>query len=567
MKKINIMILFAAAGLMQANAATWICSSTEAIAEGPASTTEGSLSYCIGNAVDNDIITFAPGMSGQAIEFMTSVKVEKSLTFDASSLVQPVVFDAKGNNQILMLSNYASRNDNSQVNRFNNITFQNGKANSNGEPGAIGSYASKVYFTDCRFLNNKSNDGTDRQPGAVRCISTLAFLYFNNCIFRGNEGNRQGGAIGVDIARVEINGCLFEENKAGISGAAIDIKGGSKSGANTSPSLTIRNSTFLNNTANIVSGKSGNGTIINCNQSTGYPIYLFNNTIVGNMNNNSGGNATIYTNSDDIFMAGNLMGGNKFNGTSYSNDVRIGSTKKITSYGYNIYYGVMPTDSEMQPTDAEYRSWTAAPYVVATANAAGVCVPNEADDLWKELKKIPGAMLAEFLGEDPVDQTGAPRTGRLGFIGAYELPSYVLEMSDDRYASVPEAGVQVFKAGEIVELTNMNGDFVSWLIDGTHRTDNPYSLTMDRDCSVTANYTPIASSITNLSPDDAQIYLSGAALQVKGMSGALLEIYTILGGKVISQTLASDSESISLANLSPGTYIVTTGNLAKKIVK
>ncbi|MCL1943786.1 MAG: T9SS type A sorting domain-containing protein [Candidatus Azobacteroides sp.] len=569
MKKSTITILFAALSLMQVNAATWVVNNTEAIAEGPASTTEGSLSYCIGNAADNDIIVFDAGMSGQSIEFLSAVKVEKSLTFDASSLLLPVSFDAKGNNQIMMLSNYANRNNNSQVNKFYNIIFKNGAAHVGDEPGAVGIYASKVYFTGCQFLNNKSDTGTGRQPGAIRCISPLAFIYFNNCIFRGNESVRQGGVISVDIAHVEIDGCLFESNLAGISGAAIDIKGGTKSGANTFPSLTIRNSTFLNNTANVVSGKSANGTVICCNQDNGYPIYLFNNTFVGNMNNNNS-NAAIYTNADDIFMGGNLFGGNKYNaasGIQYSNDVRIGSNKKITSYGYNIYYGIMPNSAEeMSSTDREYRAWTAAPYVEAVANVAGVCVPNETNGLWKDLKVIPNALLCEFIGENPVDQTGAPRTGKLGFIGAYEFPSYVLEVTDDRFASTPGNGETVYKAGETVELNNVSGEFVSWYINGQHYTDNPKQLVMDNDYSVAANYEQI-SAIENILVADAQIYLSGTTLQVKNLTDSSVVIYSIGGQQVISQVVVSGSGSIDLINLPHGIYIVKAGNRVKKIVR
>jgi hypothetical protein len=387
---------------------------------------------------------------------------------------------------------------------------------------------------------------------------------------------RSGGAISVDVAHLEIDRCLFEDNTTNVNATIIDVKGATASGANTTPGLTIRNSTFLNNAVVGTHSKSNDGHLIYSPtftvNSTGsyYPITLYNNTFVGNTNVNRASTSTIYSANQNITMAGNIFGGNrcKDNGTGviYCNDVRVGATPGvITSYGYNIYYGIMPSDSPMQSTDKEYREWTAAPYVVATANAEGVCVPNETDGLWKKLKVIPNALLIELLGEDPVDQTGAPRTSQLGFIGAYEFPSYVLEMSDDNYASTPESGFAAYKVGETAVLSNISPDFVSWFINEQHYTGNPYNLIMDQDYSVVANYRALA--IPNIAAGKEQISISGNTLTLENLAGVSVSIYYITGAKIISQIVASNLENIDLSALSQGIYVVKAGNQAKKIIK
>lgn len=541
-----------------------VVTTTENVGEEPGAT-PGSLSYSLAQAEDGDVIVFDASLSGQTILFDARVSIEMNLDIDASALEAPIIFDGQVKTSFLVLGSYAERHTNDQTNRLKNIVFQNGYCNVAGEPGAVNIFAKKTYFNNCTFLNNKSMEaGTNRQPGAIRNSNSHSFMYITDCVFRGNETARKGGAISVDAPTVYINRCLFDSNKAGDSGAAIDTKDGTVGGENVSPVLDIRNSTFVNNTCDYT--KKNDGMVIfNGQSSSPYPVKLLNCTFVGNKNLKQSDVSTVYVTKSAIQIAGCLFGGNKFlknEMMNYANDVRVGSDANITSFGYNYVYSMRAADSQtespMQPTDVEYKTWTATPLVKEEANAKGVCEPTDEvmeSDLWKDLKVIPGTLIYEMLGDNATDQTGTLRSEKLSSIGAYEIPAYVLTIEDEYFGVTPEVGTHVYKVGESVTVSTNNTNLVSWIVNGTHNTDKSLVLVMDKDYDVAANY----ESGSGIDTAEAMnnIYFIDGQLYINELAGARLQVYTVMGQLVLSQEVSSDEEIVTINKPTGSIYVVS----------
>ncbi len=547
--------MVALSGCMMAGAKNLVVTNNETVGE-EVSTTPGSLSYCLNEAEDGDVIVFDASLSGQTICFDAPQTLSMNLDIDASDLDSPIIFDGQGKTSFLVLSTYAERHTNDQTNRLTNIVFQNGYCDVAGEPGAVNIFAKRSYFTDCQFINNKSVEaGTNRQPGAIRNSNSQSFMYLTGCIFRGNETTRKGGAISVDAPTVYIDRCLFDSNKAGDSGAAIDTKDGTVGGDNISPIIDIRNTTFVNNTCDYK--KKNDGIVIyNGQTSSPYPLRLINCTFVGNKNLQQSDVSTIYVSNSNIQIAGCLFGGNKFlknEMMNYANDVRVGNDPGvITSYGYNIVYSMRAansqTESPMTTTDTEYKTWTAIPLVKEEVNEQGVCLPTDTllkTDLWKDLKVIPADLLYELLGENATDQTGARRESKLSFIGAYEYPAFVLDIEDEYYGAVPAVGMHKYKRGESVSVSTKNESIVSWIVNGEHDFSMPLLLVMDKDYEVTANYQTVSGLETPAS--SSRMSYADGILHVYGSQGAKLQVYSATGCLLLSQTISSDNQTITFS--------------------
>ena len=135
-----------------------------------------------------------------------------------------------------------------------------------------------------------------------------------DCSFAGNFTESAGGAIGTNIGNLVVSGCAFTGNTGSTSGAIVS----------TSNVLTISNSTFNGNSANVGGGGAlglfgGANTIVNCtiagNSAVGAggaiafsspaTLNLVNTIIAGNSGGdcvNSGG--TITTNSHNLIQDG-----------------------------------------------------------------------------------------------------------------------------------------------------------------------------------------------------------------------------------------------------------------------
>lgn len=465
-------------------------------------TTIGSLNYCVEQADDADTIKFDASLSGATIKVNNMLRIEINLTIDASDLAEPIHLDGQGQSRIMILGTYADKKTTDQTNAFCNLVFENGYNTNPGEAGAVDIFAKKVTFNHCQFLNNKSMDeGTSRQPGAIRNQNSYGSMYLNDCVFRGNETKRKGGAISIDCPTLKINRCLFDGNKAGDCGAAIDTKSGEPGGDNQTPIIEIFNTTFINHVCNYKKNVDG-FVIFNGQSDDKLPMRIINCTFVNNRNETNSSASTVYSTVSNLTVAGNIFGGNYHmsleteSGLALSGDVRVGSNPgKLISKGYNYVYRMKPAseqDEYLAETDVEYRAWESAPLLKNVLSKDGVVLPIDStltNGSWKRLKSMPAEFMVELQGENAKDQLGQARTSKLCFLGAYEYPSYVLTVEDDLYGvTAPGTGDYVYLHGEKAIISSNSEDLVSWLINGEHKVGNPYRLVMDQDYTVVANY-------------------------------------------------------------------------------
>jgi len=576
-------LLLASTFVLTTQATERVVTNNEEVTETPGET-EGSLSYWIENAEDGDVIVFDESLSGATIKFSAGVTLMKTLTIDASALSLPIVFDGQKTTEFFQLSDYDNRHSNDQTNTFKNIIFINGFTDKADRAAGVNVFSKRSYFINCQFIDNVSTDaGTGRQPGAIRNSNSQSFMYITDCVFKGNETARKGGAIAIDAPTTYIDRCLFDSNKAGDSGAVIDTKSGTPGGENTAPVLDIRNTTFVNNTCNYPAKKNDGIVIFNGQDKDDYPlpIRLINCTFVGNENLAHSDVSTVYSMKFNIEVTGCVFGGNKFlkdETMQYANDVRVGATPgKIISYGYNITYSMKDVSEQesnvpYHQTDEYYKEWTMAPLFERTVNEEGVLAPNlEEEDLWKKMKVIPIGHLADVLGDNPKDQTGAVRSSKLGYIGAYEYPSFVVEVTDDEFGANITEGTHLFKAGEEVELINASDDFSWWLINGDKQEDNPYTFIVEQDSEIEVRYGEIIDGIANQNSETA-ISLNGDLLSVKGFQGGDVKVYSVNGVVELTNKLLQNEATIELNTLSQGVHIIVAtdanGNVeTRKIVK
>lgn len=119
-------------------------------------------------------------------------------------------------------------------------------------------------FTRCRFAENRALKG-----GALYCDGQ-GYVDFDDCIFEGNEAERQGGALlQAWYAKLSLNRCLFTGNRAGDSGGGISFRQ-QHSGAD----FAATNCVFASNTAVNYGGGAG---IDSANQTAAtadtFPLY------------------------------------------------------------------------------------------------------------------------------------------------------------------------------------------------------------------------------------------------------------------------------------------------------
>lgn len=512
-----------------------------------------TLQYYVNTADDGDTIAFDSSLSGATIKFDTTLVINTGLVIDASDLAQPIHFDGQKLTSIVTLGNASSKNESLQENTFKNIIFENGKSEVAGQGGAVNIFSYRITFDRCQFLNNENMlDNSNRQPGAIRNETSSSKMWIIDCVFRGNKTKRKGGAIAVDAPSVYINRCLFEDNHAGENGAVIAVKSTKDNVVlrdNEAPVLDIRNSTFVGNKCD-QSTNTGSGLVIIHEDSKGImPVRLFFNTFVGNVNEvNTGTVYSVYAANNNITAAGNIFGGNTHitedpdEPYALCGDLNAGGGKYVVSNGYNLIYRLKHNDAETDPVnsnDVTYRKWLELPLLTSAPNADGVCVPAQAaidSALWQQLKAMPMDLAEEFLGNHPTDQTGTPRESRLVFSGAYEFPAYVVDVDDD-YFSVTEPGMgsYVYRKGETVTLASNHEEFVSWVVNGTHHVDNPYSFAVNEDCFVTVNYDeiPDVEAIENVSAS-GMTYTDGAICLNNDRQG-LLRVYNMEGQLLLSR--------------------------------
>ncbi len=438
MKK-KILLFAALCFILHVNAqTTWTVINNQTVTTGGAagSGNSGNLQYCVENAVKGDIIVFDASLSGQTILFgeisggAVNALNPQAISIDASALVSPVIFDGQNAYPIIKSTAGVAVGD---TLRFKNIIFQNGSTATTNYAGALATN-SHLIVENCKFVNNAFTATTGDGCGGIKMGTRNAVVRISDCIFKNNSSANRGGALWFPSNQSLIERCCFTENQTGNqeNSAGAVMYFGTGQGPNAEGSFVeFRNCTMVNN----YSGKAKHGIVV-CNDNTnvnanesGSFLRFINCTVYGNVLNGSAAGATIaaiYTAKHKIVVGGCLMANNN------ASDIRTNTGIFIESLGYNTYHefhqrnaGNTASDYESiskAATDVVYNNtaWGTAP-LAAEINADGVMIPISTDETLfaTNIQRIPAAVLAEWHGENPVDQLGETRT-EPGSVGAYQ---------------------------------------------------------------------------------------------------------------------------------------------------
>ena len=211
--------------------------------------TEISTALSSGNYVKLTKDTYTYAGSGSQIE------IGKSCTIDGNG----AVIDMAGSNIRVF---YITASDVT----IKNLTIKN--ANFNGNGGAI-YFSSSGTVENCNFTNNTASNS-----GGAICFGSPGTTHeVRNCNFTANQASRKGGAIYFGSSG-SVENCNFTNNSANFGGAIYFEYGSTHE---------VRNCNFTNNTASDRGGAVyfvGNGTVTNCNftgnnATTGSAIYFY----------------------------------------------------------------------------------------------------------------------------------------------------------------------------------------------------------------------------------------------------------------------------------------------------
>ncbi|MEA4936711.1 MAG: T9SS type A sorting domain-containing protein [Paludibacter sp.] len=442
MKKVTIFMLALLLSFGMASGVEWVVEYDDPVNSTNGTPFEGSLQHALMNFSANDVIKFAPVMAGKTIFFQTSWELKKgSVTIDASELTSKVIFDASGkaatpiNNILCFFSSLPNNANPATVLTVKNIVFQNliVSPTTNAEVGCINSKYGSLNVENCDFIDNKlygpaTSSGSYNQ-GAIIASVTKNNLFVKNCRFVNNTG-RKGACVTLwPMAMTVIENCYFSNNSA-VSGAACvySLTSGTTKGAEST--VIIRNNVLTGNTGNQLGA-----LILSEAPVTGPYMQLYNNTMVGNTNtlSNSAQIPFVATKYRKMILAGNLFAGNYNQATPPTLNNEIGFAASMSAIlpedslvltGYNIFssprnYATPITQEKLNAThNVTYTDWAENPLVKPVVG--GIMVPTDNIGLYSQyVKVIPSASLT-WLGANPLDQRGAPRSDSYVCIGAYE---------------------------------------------------------------------------------------------------------------------------------------------------
>ncbi|WP_157082479.1 beta strand repeat-containing protein, partial [Methanobrevibacter cuticularis] len=271
-------------------------------------TTTGGINTAINGASPGDTVNLDPGNYTGGNN--RGITINKNVTIQGNGSAADVIIDALGSNRIFIISNNLNVT-------FINITFANGRST---DGGAIYNqyFATTMTFINCTFTNNNAT----RWGGAIS--NNGANMIVNGSTFINNKATNQGGAIyntgGVNMS---VSGSTFINNSAGygvgasyggtirndaanfsVSGSTFinssAVYGGAIFTTDTGPNVSVRDSNFTNNTANLFGGAistqgtnmSVSGSIFINNKATN-PILSLANYSGGGAIDNSGANSSI----------------------------------------------------------------------------------------------------------------------------------------------------------------------------------------------------------------------------------------------------------------------------------
>lgn len=104
-----------------------------------------------------------------------------------------------------------------------NCFFDSNRGNNGGAIAATNT--GEVHIENCFFLDNTTNGTSysNGNGGAIEKTGASLNIYVRNCLFIGNNGDRNGGALYTERPAV-IENCVFKENSSGYNGGAIYYK-------------------------------------------------------------------------------------------------------------------------------------------------------------------------------------------------------------------------------------------------------------------------------------------------------------------------------------------------------
>lgn len=230
-------ILFVLIMISAGQAATITVNSLTDISDGSCSDGSCTLRDAILVAVDHDTIEFS--VTGTIVLASSLPTIESELYIQGPGQENLAI---SGNDLVQPFNISSGSNDTT----ISNLNITNGRSESTG--GAV-----KIEFTG---------------------------IVFNHVTFSYNYSQLLGGAIFSNSANVQVNDCIFSQNTANTGGGAISFHGDG-------PDLSIKNSSFTNNTANNNAG----GAI----KTEGESIDISNSVFQDNQVLNGGDGGAIFT--------------------------------------------------------------------------------------------------------------------------------------------------------------------------------------------------------------------------------------------------------------------------------
>jgi predicted outer membrane repeat protein len=439
-----------------------------------------------------------------------------------STVNQAITIASSGDNIIII----GSINQTGQVTLSKTLTFvgQN-NATINGVDGVVAKMyvltgaGLTVSFTDITFQGSINKNSSN---GAVFSITGASSISFTNCTFTGNSTSvnqslsppvaYSGGAINITNGILTITNSLFKNNTAEKSGGAISVI----ASATLSPQVTITGTTFYNNLAKGIAGSDGGGAIFAEGALTGGTGTIYNGQVTitkctffeNKTTKNSTDYGIIRSTNTNVSVTNSLFYNNKINGGI--GDPPVFSDFGCSPGGVNSFtYSIGQWISNNIDTRTNFIS-------DVKCNVPTLAVPNPIDP-------CPSPEVAANLASSNLTYDDA-----LGKV-KYNVPTVAGENSPIGFVA---AGVDAGAWQSGLTLSVKDNEFAA-------------------DFSV--SYNAQTKNLRVIRSNDDLVSL---------------EIYNLIGSKVISRTSASKDENISASDLQSGVYVlVAKGSENKTFAK
>ncbi|WP_417449339.1 beta strand repeat-containing protein [Kordiimonas sp.] len=230
-----------------------------------------SLREAVGRASSGDTITFGATLDGQAITVDSVLSISVDLTIDGDidgDGIPNVVISANGNNQVFNLSGA----DNDVT--LNGLTIQEGSATSGG---AIYLQGTNVTVSNS-VIQNSSASGSG---GAI--VAASGTLTINDSNFNGNSANTGGAVyVGTAVTSVTISNSSFVNNSADLQGGGLYFYGVEQDASTFADNITITNTVIAQNSS---TSSNGGGVMV-----VSSDVTFENSTLTGNSSAGHGAN-------------------------------------------------------------------------------------------------------------------------------------------------------------------------------------------------------------------------------------------------------------------------------------